>query len=248
MSSGMERRAHILQNVVRGLLAATMLTVAGPVAASATETTRLEITLRDGRLSAHVVDAPFTRVLGELARHLDASVSGIDPTDVAPVTVNFSDLPPAAALERLLLGRSHFVTYGTGSDGTRVRRIALLGGGTAAVALAAPPAPSPALEAESAPQAEAGPDQVDAMLAGALDLLTSGLTLDAPAIRRQVLYEVNTWRLDDPARAILLARLSSDPDPEVREAALQVLQAGRPNVSRTHRNQTRPRAPSARRA
>lgn len=230
LSSDMHRQAHRLQMTLRGLVAAALLTVAGPVVANATESTRLEITLRDGRLSAHVVEAAFTRVLGEIASQLGASVTGVDPADVAPMTVTFSDLPPAAALERLLQGRSHFVTYGAGPSGARVRRIVLLSGGTSVLA---PAAPALAPEAEHVPRFEASPDQVDAMLAGALDLLTSGLTLGAPEIRRQVLDEVSTWQLHDPSRAVLLARLSSDPDPEVREAALQVLQAGRPQASGT---------------
>lgn len=227
----MRRRSRI-RTGFRGLVAATLLASAAPVAASpaATETTRLEMRLRDGRLSAHVVAAPFTRVLAEIANLSGASVSGVDPADVAPTTVSFSDLPLAEALERLLHDRNHFVVYGGDARGARVRRIALLNGGTTVLTPAAPAAGSAPAAPEHAPD-ESGPDQVDPVLADALDLLTSGHALDDPAIRRQLLDEVATWQLDAPSRAVLLARLGGDPDPEVREAALEVLQAGRPDVS-----------------
>lgn len=229
-------------------MTAAVLTSGGPVAANATETIRLEMQLRDGRLSAHVVEAPFTMVLAEIARLSGASVTGVDPADVAPRTVTFSDLPLADALERLLHGRNHLLVYGNDARGARVRRIVLLDGGTTDLTSAARPAESAATTPENAPGAESGPDQVDQLLAEALDLLTSGLALGDPAIRRTLLDEVATWELDEPSRAVLLARLSGDPDPEVREAALQVLQAGRPDVSTVIGIRKDRRGPSARRA
>lgn len=206
-------------------MAAALLASAGPVAANATDAARIDMRLREGRLSADVVAAPFAKVLAEIARLSGAGVTGFDPADVAPTTVAFSDLPLAEALERLLQGRSHLVVYGSDAPGAGVRRIVLLDGGKDA------PVP-PADASPAAPQAAASvPDQADPVLADALDLLTSALALGDTEIRRQLLDEVATWQLDAPARAILLARLSGDPDAEVREAALGVLQAGRPDVS-----------------
>jgi hypothetical protein len=158
-------------------------------------------------------------------------VTGVDPADVAPTTVAFSDLPLADALERLLQGRNHRIVYGSDARDARVRRIVLLNGGTTVVRPAACAANSVPAAAERAPRAESDPDQAAPALADALDLLTSALALGDPEIRRQLLDEVATWRLDDPSRAVLLARLSGDPDAEVREEALRVLQAGRPDVS-----------------
>ena len=227
----MHRRAH-LRRSFRALVAAAVLTAAGPVAASATDPIRLELQLRDGRLSAHVVGAPFTRVMAEIATLSGASVTGVDAADVAPTTVTFSDLPLADALERLLQGRNHLLVYANDARGVRVRRIVLLAGGTTDSTHAARPAESGQTTPDDARGAESDRDQVDPLLAGSLDLLTSALALGDPAIRLQLLDEVATWQLDEPSRAVLLARLSGDPDEDVREAALRILQAGRPNVTR----------------
>ena len=134
----MRRRAH-LHRSFQALVAAAVLTSAGPVMATATETIRLEMQLRDGRLSAHLVEAPFTRVLAEVATLSGASVTGVDPADVAPTTVTFSDLPLADALERLLQGRNHLLVYGNDARGARVRRIVLLNGGTTVLTPTAAP-------------------------------------------------------------------------------------------------------------
>lgn len=243
----MHRRAH-LRRSFQALVAAAVLTSAGPVVANTTETVRLEMQLRDGRLSARVVKAPFTTVLAEIATLSGASVTGVDPSDVAPTTVTFSDLPLADALDRLLEGRNHLLVYGNDARGARVRRIVLLDGGTTDLTPAARQAESAHTTPDDAPGAESGRDQADPLLADALDLLTSALALGDPAIRRQLLDEVATWQLDEPSRAVLLARLSGDPDEEVREAALQVLQAGRPDVSRALGIRNHRRGPSARRA
>jgi hypothetical protein len=174
-----------------------------------------------------VVAAPFASVLAEIASLSGASVTGLDPADVVPTTITCSDLPLADALERLLKDRNHLLMYGKDSRSMRVRRIVLLNGGTTVSLPAAASAAAP----ERAPAADSRPDRPDAVLAEALDLLTSGLALEDPALRRQLLDEIATWELDAPSRSVLLARLSGDPDPEVREAALRVLQGGRPDVS-----------------
>lgn len=243
----MRRRAH-LSGSFRALLAAAVLASAVPVLASAAETPRREIRLHDGRVSAHLVEAPFSWVLTEIATLSGASVTGAGPADVAPTTVAFTDLPLADALERLLQGRNHLLVYGNDARGPRVRRIDLLDGGTTVPTPATRPAESAHATPDGAAGAESGPDQVAPLMADALDLLTSALALGDPAIRLQLLDEVAAWELDEPSRAVLLARLSGDPDEEVREAALQALQAGRPDVSRVLGVRTHRRGPSARRA
>lgn len=242
----MHHRQRIRRRL-QGLAAAAMLSTAGPAVAHATDTTRLEMQLRDGRLSAHVVAAPFTEVLAEIASLSGASVIGVDPADVATTTIRFRDLPLADALERLLRGRSYLLLYGNDRSGSGVRRIVILNGGTTALTPAARTA-GPAPAATEHAEGEFGPDHVDPALADALRLLASGIALDDPAIRRQLLDEIATWPLDAPARPVLLARLCGDPDPDIREAALLVLQDGRPDVSATLGIRKRRHDPSVGRA
>lgn len=188
--------------------------VAAPVAWSA-PATALEVGLENGRLSVHVVDVPVAAVVAEIGRLSGASVTGLDGEDLA-VTASFIDLSLNEGLERLLQGRSYFLGYANGSG--ELRRIEVLGGRTPETRRASAPV-------VVAPEA-ATPDAGDADLAEAVHVLTGALHSDDADLRLRVLQDVLTWSVHNPSRAIVLARLTGDPDPEIREVVLDVIRSG----------------------
>lgn len=201
---------------LRTIVAAAVL--AGPVGARAGQV--LDLQLREGRLSAHVVGAPLAAVLARIATLSGASVTGVDASEPTLATATFNELPLEDALDRLLQGRNHYVVQARNGH---LRRIVILGGGSAVI--------TPAVTADRAPATPeslaAAPSEngADPMLAGTVQLLTAAVLLDEPGLRRQILDDVATWRSDDPSRALVLARLADDPDSAVREEALALLRA-----------------------
>jgi hypothetical protein len=205
---------------LRTIVAAAVL--AGPVGTRADQV--LDLQLRDGRLSAHVVEAPLAAVLAQVATLSGANVIGVGADEATPTSATFTALPLEAALDRLLQGRNHYVVR---SRDDRPRRIVLLGAGATVLTPTVPADRSSAAPEPIAPGRTA--DEADPVLAETVRLLTASLAAGDAGLRRQILDDIATWRTDDPSRTHLLARLADDTDPAVREAALGLLRLPRPN-------------------
>ncbi|MCC6765603.1 MAG: hypothetical protein IT293_13160 [Deltaproteobacteria bacterium] len=117
-----------------GSLAAAARAAATPTPAPAA------VRWADGRLSVRVVDAPLDRVLAEIAAVTRATVRG--EVEARPVTIDFTALPIADGLARLLGAESFMLTYA--GDGS-LRTIDLLTRG-------APAAPAPSVGSAPSPR------------------------------------------------------------------------------------------------
>ncbi|HWP66166.1 MAG TPA: hypothetical protein VNO26_09660, partial [Candidatus Limnocylindria bacterium] len=117
-----------------GVLLALVAGAAAAASSSAAPAAAPSVTVRDGRVTASLRQAPLDAVIAALARETGAEVRGALP-EPRTVTLDLDAVPLEAALERLLGSRSFTLTYD--AEG-RLKRLALPAGG--ATAAAAPPA------------------------------------------------------------------------------------------------------------
>ena len=211
----MGRRATIRN--LRAALALTGLLAAAGVGATEIAPA-VDVHVRDGRVSVKVASVPLRAVVEAVASLHGASVTGLQG-DATLVTANFTDLPLPEALNQLLQGRSYLLVQASGSQSGQLRRIAVVNGTPSDGRIS----PTAVAKTTVAPPATA--DVVDGGLAEALQVLAVALDQDDPMLRVQLLERVAAWKLDDPSRRILLARLSADPNPEIREVVLDVIHA-----------------------
>ncbi|MCC6849633.1 MAG: hypothetical protein IT294_14110 [Deltaproteobacteria bacterium] len=169
----------------------------------------------DGRLSVRVVDAPLDRVLVEIAAATRAALRG--EVEARSVTIDFTALPVADGLARLLGAESFMLTYA--ADGS-LRTIDLLTRGV-------PVTPAPSVGTTSSPRPPLADEEEQAVVlqrpvavAGPLAAAVGG---DAAPIG--LVLHVAVGERDPAARAaardVALAAFARDP--EVEAAYLSTL-------------------------
>jgi hypothetical protein len=102
----------------------------------------------DGRLTAHLEGADLNAVLVELAGQAGLEIRGA-PVDPRPCTIDLDRVPLADALQRLLVGQSFSLTYGSAG----LRGVRFLGNSTATLI----PASSPPISSDPADLLEVPP-------------------------------------------------------------------------------------------
>jgi hypothetical protein len=167
------------------------------------DTSRIDLRLHGGFLSGAVERAPVAAVVARVGQLSGAEVMA--PADDAEVTMTFSAVTPAYALEQVLRGRSYFLVLA--ADRRSLRRITVFG-------------ERPAVTRTRPVPEEADPD-FEAEVLGAT--VTEALDEMDAAVRMQLLASTRELPLEDPRRAIVLSRLSRDADPAVRAPALEAM-------------------------
>lgn len=81
------------------------------------------LTLQEGKLTARIAAIPLRQVITEVARLSDAQVLWLGPQDLRPVSVAFSSLSIAEALERLLPQKNFLLLYASKDNDARLRQI-----------------------------------------------------------------------------------------------------------------------------
>jgi hypothetical protein len=174
-------------------------------AVCAPETSRIDLRLHGGLLSGAVERAPIAAVVARVGQLSGAEV--VAPVDDAEVTMTFSAVTPAYALEQVLRGRSYFLVLA--ADRRSLRRITVFG-------------ERPAVTRMMPVSEETEPDTETELLDATV---TEGLEDMDPAVRMQLLASTRDLPLEDPRRAIVLSRLSRDADPAVRAPTLEVIRS-----------------------
>ncbi len=169
------------------------------------------VQVANGRVSVRFADTPLEAAVEQLAASVGARVEWRGTVDKTAVSTDLADVPFTEALERVLHPRSFFVV--TAGQTSMIRRVVvLLGACDAHGALPVPPAvPHPRAE----PRAFPNP--------GGLDSPVMMLLEDPdPTVRRSMLDHVRALDQGDPRRDVVLSRLLSDPDEQLRDDALQL--------------------------
>jgi hypothetical protein len=82
----------------------------------------MEVTVREGRLSVNVRDAPLTEVLRRIGQEADLKVH-LDGQLRTPITTSFIGLPLESGIRRLTRGHSSSFVYGPASPTGRTGRL-----------------------------------------------------------------------------------------------------------------------------
>jgi hypothetical protein len=184
----------------------------------------LRVTQGPRGLSVVARATPFSDLLREISRVTGIAVyleAALDPAAVrAPVDVTFTDVPVDEALKRVLRNKSFVVGY----RGNRIDQVKIFDIGTGPFNRLTPlPDRGTAARLRSRfpdpAAAAAGPADPDLAT-----LETTALSHSDPAERLRAVSELTG--VDDEARAaeVALAVLERDPDPDVLEEALNVLE------------------------
>lgn len=172
------------------------------------------VEVANGRVSVRFVETPLQAAVEQLAASVGARVEWLGATEGTTVSTDLTDVSIAEALERVLRPHSYFVVT-AGRTGALRRVVVMLGGLGGGRAADSVPVSHPWPPLPEEPSAIANPDGVDASAMARLD--------DSdPAVRRSVLDYVRAVGQDDPRRDMVLSRLLSDPDPQLREEALEL--------------------------
>ena len=162
----------------------------------------LDIAVANGRVTAHLANAPAARVLEELAARAGMTMEG--PVDPAwRVTADIQDRPLERALDRVLGHTGFILVY----DGGAPRRLVVLPKGVPLARASASPRPGqPAADASAAP-----PSAEEAAAAAAAEELE----------RREAAVAELRKRYEEEADAILDVEGLTEAETQARLKALQ---------------------------
>src|SRR5262245_32903898 len=106
----------------RGCTEATWA-ITGELSGDKAAASRQMLTLQDGMLTAHVTGVPLPRVMSELSRLSGAKIVWLVQRDNRPVSVDFTKLPLAEALPRLLGPNNFLLMYASTDKRSRLTSI-----------------------------------------------------------------------------------------------------------------------------
>jgi hypothetical protein len=166
-----------------------------------------------GRVSVRFVNTPLETAVDRLAASVGADVEWLGAAKGATVSTDLSDVSIPDALERVLRPHSYFVV--TAGETGALRRVVVMPGEFGARRAVTVPGFVPA---SPTGQKEDTFPYSDALGASVLARLDD----PDPVVRRSVLDYLRTVGPDDPRRGVVLSRLLSDPDRELRAQALEL--------------------------
>jgi hypothetical protein len=100
--AGRSLLTHWLLSILLVVLALDCSSVSAAGARDAAKTPRLNMTLRDGKLTAQIRTAPLHKVIEEIGRLTGAEVRWLSQGEEDQVSAEFADLPLYEALETIL--------------------------------------------------------------------------------------------------------------------------------------------------
>ncbi|MCS6925681.1 MAG: hypothetical protein NZ578_07255 [Candidatus Binatia bacterium] len=163
------------------------------------------LTFQNGRLSAHLSATPIRQVMEHLGSLTGARVLWLHQAEDTPVSVDFTDLPLADALRRILGGRNFMLFYRSSGQETWLSEIWISApsGGQGQAVSPLPPTP---------------PAQIPAQL------MQTALYGQDTAARLNAINRMKKFARTDPRVQSILSQLSRNAiEPEVRAAAEQAL-------------------------
>ena len=189
-----------------------------------------QFTLQNGRLTAHVVATPFRQVMEEMSRVSGARIRWLgDHAEEKLVSVEFTALPLPEALRRILREMNFLLFYTSTGNGTKLTEVWILSGIGRSQAGHTPLPVSPEKVqppiADSTSQSEEAEERQAQFAAMPLEILiqTAVGTAD-PSLRIEAIAYLGRRAAEDSTVEGILSHLaSSDNNPQVREAASEVL-------------------------
>jgi hypothetical protein len=181
-----------------------------------------KITLQDGRMTARIVAAPLRRVIEEVSKLSGAQARWLSLDGEEPISVEFTDIPFSEALRRIL-GEKDFVLFDPSArERARHPQLWIYPRGQAGgrlVAIQEGEATPPALN-DTAPSIELPTveQDLDSLIHTAIHDQDTSARLDAIA-------QLGGYVQKDPLAETILSQVAySDSDPQVREAAAELLE------------------------
>lgn len=181
-----------------------------------------KITLQDGKMTARIVATPLRRVLEEVSKLSGAQARWLSLDGEEPVSVEFTDLPFSEALRRIL-GEKDFVLFDPSArERARLPQIWIYPRGQVGgqlVVIQEGETTLPALS-DTAPSVEPPPVEQD------LDsLIETALHEQDMSVRLDAITQLGGYAQEDPLAETTLSQVAhSDSNPQVREAAAELLQ------------------------
>jgi hypothetical protein len=175
--------------------------------------------LHEGRLTAHVTATPLPQVLSEMSRLSGAKVVWLGQPDHRQVSVTFTALPVAEAIERVLGANNFLLVYASTADKARLKEIWIsTRHSSTQTVINLVPEPPPITEEITA-------NEIDAELAKTLESnLNTALHGADRDSRIEAIGSLGGLVEQDPRIRPLLQQLStSEPDIQVRTAAAEML-------------------------
>ena len=208
----------ILVSLVLGSLSVCAAYAAGPADVSFPG----KIMLKDGRMTARIVAAPLRRVIEEVSKLSGAQARGLSRDGEEPVSVEFTDLPFSEALRRIL-GEKDFVLFDPSArERARLPQIWIYPREQAVGQLVA------IQEGETTPPAlsDAGPSVERPPVEQHLDsLMHTAIHDHDPSVRLDAITQLGGYAQEDLLAETALSQVAhSDSDPQLREAAAELLQ------------------------
>jgi hypothetical protein len=191
------------------------------------------ITFRDEQLTVRITAAPLRQVMGEISRLSGAQVRWLSQEGEDLTSVEFTALPVTDALRRLLGGRNFLLFYTATGEETKLTQIWISASGQAGnqPGLKSPPVPqrqtTPLPGSASAPQSgEAASEERAELEALPLETLLQIARLDQnPSVRVEAIARLAGYAQDDSRVQVILSQVAqSDSNPQVQEAAAELLQ------------------------
>lgn len=187
------------------------------------------LTLQEGKLTARIAAIPLRQVMTEVARLSGAQVLWLGPQDDQPVSVSFSSLSVAEALERLLPQKNFLLVYASKENDAQLTQIWISSLGTGGTQLQIARRPPRVEQAKTTdppqvtnddPLAEADPE-LTAVLDANLETALQGADTNN---RIEAIEALSGMAEHDPRIRPLLVQLSAgEQDAQVRGAAEEAL-------------------------
>jgi hypothetical protein len=203
----------------------------GPVSALSATTGGFsgKLTWQDGQLTAQLGATPLEQVMQEVSRLSGAQVVWLPGVErELPVAVEFTALPLAEALRRILNGKNFMLFYATTTEGMRLRRIWISSPGkgqpvrTSPLVAAAMTPP----ENEDANADEQDPEEHQRFASIPITTLMETAVHDQDPAERLAAITYLEGRAQEDQRVLgVLAHIAqNDTHPQVQDAAAEVLQ------------------------
>jgi hypothetical protein len=189
-----------------------------------------QITLHDGRLTVQVVATPLRQVMEEMSRVSGARVRWLgDHAEEKLVSVEFTALPLPEALRRILREMNFLLFYTSTRNSTKLTEVWILSGIGRSQAERTPALASPVKASlpipDSASQSEEAVDRQAEFAAMPLEtLIQTAVGTADPSLRIEAIAYLGRRAAEDSTAENILSHLASnDSNPQVREAASEVL-------------------------
>jgi hypothetical protein len=179
------------------------LLIAAPSPDSAPRTFPAVLTLQDGKLTAQIASLPLHQVMEEVSRLSGAEVLWLGQAEEEQISAEFSAIPLAEALRRLLGEKNFMLFYVGAGQETRLAQIWI----SSHVATAAQPVAATAAADDLAP-----PELLQTVLYGP----------DSSA-RAQAVQRLQGYQKDPRVKHILSQVAQNDTDPGVQQVASSLL-------------------------